>query len=490
MKEGVLKMVNKKSKKIVLVILAVLILFCCTILLKAIYKVQSAKKADISKNVLTWVIPESISLDQKKIKKFNETLYQDGYDFCVKFETLEEDDFDRSVYKNELEKVLKEKKADIVYGGTEDSSNLEWVGDFCKKGYYYALDDYLKTKEGKRVYQLYPQEYWDKVKYQNKQYAFPNVSLEYKPAAIQINKDYIKEQEAKAWDGEYTSFFSMIEDANLPKDVLPIYPLLDMDTFALQNGYECIYNIFVDYTKKEAVNPFSTECLYQYFRFLHQAYEKKLIPSSLQINSCAIDEKLEKQINMQKIAIDMEGVLEKTDATVTFYSKFALTHSLSDLMFICTSSSQKKKALQLLSVLREKNKYANLLLWGEKGTDYTCKQDVAEAKNGQVMDYFSFLEFGLNEHVYASSEETANLKNKNKKWLSSEYYQTSKLLSFQFDTDGIEEEIKEYQNIVEKEYNCWKEKDFDKAYHSAKQRIDKKGSELFQEVNRQIKLQG
>ena len=103
-------MVNKKSKKIVLVILAVLILFCCTILLKAIYKVQSAKKADISKNVLTWVIPESISLDQKKIKKFNETLYQDGYDFCVKFETLEEDDFDRSVYKNELEKVLKEKK--------------------------------------------------------------------------------------------------------------------------------------------------------------------------------------------------------------------------------------------------------------------------------------------------------------------------------------------------------------------------------------------
>ena len=159
-------------------------------------------------------------------------------------------------------------------------------------------------------------------------------------------------------------------------------------------------------------------------------------------------------------------------------------------MFICTSSSQKKKALQLLSVLREKNKYANLLLWGEKGSDYTCKQDVAEAKNGQVMDYFSFLEFGLNEHVYASSEETANLKNKNKKWLSSEYYQTSKLLSFQFDTDGIEEEIKEYQNIVEKEYNCWKEKDFDKAYHSAKQRIDKKGSELFQEVNRQIKLQG
>lgn len=106
-------MVNKKSKKIVLVILAVLILFCCTILLKAIYKVQSAKKADISKNVLTWVIPESISLDQKKIKKFNETLYQDGYDFCVKFETLEEDDFDRSVYKNELEKVLKEKKADM-----------------------------------------------------------------------------------------------------------------------------------------------------------------------------------------------------------------------------------------------------------------------------------------------------------------------------------------------------------------------------------------
>ena len=93
-------MVNKKSKKIVLVILAVLILFCCTILLKAIYKVQSAKKADISKNVLTWVIPESISLDQKKIKKFNETLYQDGYDFCVKFETLEEDDLNKEVYKN------------------------------------------------------------------------------------------------------------------------------------------------------------------------------------------------------------------------------------------------------------------------------------------------------------------------------------------------------------------------------------------------------
>ncbi len=150
MKEGVLKMVNKKSKKIVLVILAVLILFCCTILLKAIYKVQSAKKADISKNVLTWVIPESISLDQKKIKKFNETLYQDDYDFCVKFETLEEDDFDRSVYKNELEKVLKEKKADIVYGGTEDSSNLEWVGTFCKKGYYYALRRLFKDKRRKK----------------------------------------------------------------------------------------------------------------------------------------------------------------------------------------------------------------------------------------------------------------------------------------------------------------------------------------------------
>lgn len=44
--------------------------------------------------------------------------------------------------------------------------------------------------------------------------------------------------------------------------------------------------------------------------------------------------------------------------------------------------------------------------------------------------------------------------------------------------------------IEKKDVYCWKEKDFDKAYHSAKQRIDKKGSELFQEVNRQIKLQG
>lgn len=106
------------------------------------------------------------------------------------------------------------------------------------------------------------------------------------------------------------------------------------------------------------------------------------------------------------------------------------------------------------------------------------------------MDYFSFLEFGLNEHIYASLDGTANLKKKNKKWLDSKYYQPSKLLSFQLDTDGIEEEMKEYRNAVEKEYNCWKKKDFETAYHSAKQRIDKKGSELFQEVNRQIKLQG
>lgn len=62
-------MVKKKSKKNAKVILSVLILFFCIIFLKAIYKVQSAKKTDISKNVLTWVIPKSISLDQKKIKK-------------------------------------------------------------------------------------------------------------------------------------------------------------------------------------------------------------------------------------------------------------------------------------------------------------------------------------------------------------------------------------------------------------------------------------
>lgn len=488
-KEGVSKL-NKKKKNRSIIIVALIsgiaIFFICFFVFG---KKDTKGKKEISDHVLTWIVSDDFSLDKRKIQKLNETLYQDGYDFAVRFKTLQANSFMDHTYKDGLEKQIKEGKADIVYGGSINENDTDWVEEFCNKGYYYELDAYLKTKEGKKLYRLYPEEYWERTSMHKKHYAMPNTSFDLEPTAVQISKEYIQEEKAASWDGSYTSLCSMIEDAKIPKNVLPVYPLRNITTLALQNGYDCLYDIFLDCTREKAVNPFSTNCLYSYFRFLHHAYQKGWIPKETSMNDTGIDEKTNAQIKAQRVAIDMGVGLENSDKFVTYYQKEHMINSTSALTFICNASSQKENAIQLLSLLRRYNKYSNLLLWGEEGKDYTISNNIATGIKGNTPDFFTVFNMGLKEHIYGTDQQDKNVKKENEKWLHSKYYQQSKLIGFHLDTTALKKEINQYRKVVQSEYDCWKEKDFEKAYKKAKKRVEKKGQVLFQKVNQQIKEQ-
>lgn len=453
---------------------------------------KSDKK--ISDNQVVWTLEDSAKVPEDNVKLLNETLYKKGYDVSVKFNYIKNDYIKNSPkeYHNALEKTIKDKKTDIAFCGWEYESYPGEMAEFIKKGYFYPLEKWLYSSEGKAVYELYDKEIWDSVKVSNKIYSLPNENMSYKPQeVVGFNKKYLSQDEINLWDGTWSDLLRILDETKQQKDVAKILGFPSMDYFQDMTSKE-VYSykegLFYNVKTGKITNPFNTKGFYEYLLFLHKCYQKKYIKHGMDDNGITDDNEMQ-QYDSGKFVMMLNVTDDSGYADMVYEKrKFAVSNNIGIGTVICANSDKKDNALLLLSALRTDDELANILIWGEsdksKLTDADGFVDEEKVKN----EISQPISIGLCDGVFQyKGALSADMRTYKKKCLSSKLRVKSDIAGFNPDYSGIKAELSVYLKLLEKYQNCWKKSDFDKKmYNEIAAKLTKKSLGLIEELSEQI----
>jgi len=285
---------------------------------------------------------------------------------------------------------------------------------------------------------------------------------------------------------------TIISSLTLPKTVKEIvgtpalniiYPLCDV---VEEKG------IFYNLLSGMAENPFMNNKFYQYVQELNSLYQTGKIHLFTGLD--AVD--LEKQVVRDGDFVVWIGYRkdafyeEIKDSVYVIPMKQAMVNALSGTSGISKNSQKKEKALLLLNLLYTNETYANLLLFGEEGTDYQRIDGYVCDMEGEPMNnnISSFL-FGTLDTAYPCKTDmiVVDKNGTQDAFFESEYYLDSAILGFQPDCTDFSMDMKKAMTILNCYSLIWQEKDFEAAWAKAAAEFEAiGGNKLVEELNRQI----
>lgn len=461
---------------------------------------SSEDTGEISENVLIWAVPEKLSINSEKLKRFNQKLYEAGYDFAVSFRKISYEDpftsqeflttgkFECNGYRNELEKVLKEEQIDIVYGGVEYDSGFAQTDALCRKGYFYPFNDYLMSGVGKELYEMYDEELWESRSIDGKIYMIPHEEFPSFSSGTAFNLKYISKELAEAWDGTQLGLLKILDHLTIPNDVIPIASGLSMDTLASELGWEYHWGLYYDIDDQTVGNPYDSQEYKELLSVLHQMYQKGYIPDWVYMDDDELTEEISKRIETEQYVIGTKNVSETSSDFYVVQPFGFICNSLSDGTMIVKNSEYVKESLELLTLLHTQDEWANLFVFGQEGTDYDKSDDFVTPLTEESDDIdLAKTVFGLQDGLYLL-EENIGIQNRTEKkqFLASDKRRHSNVLGFYLDTTGLEEELENFEKVSKKYKDCWREDDFEAAYAKAKKATDKAGEKIIVSVQKQM----
>ena len=438
--------------------------------------------------VIVWSIPFHGALKENDIfvEKLNEQLKKDGYSFSVMFKTLEAY---TSSYRENLEAVLSSGETDIANTGFYE--DLSQVQSIIRKGYFEELNDYLFSEKGEQLYNAFDKALWKGVETDGKIYTIPNSTLVDGLLGVAFNKEFIPEELAKSFTGDFGDLLRFInEDILKDEDIIPIIICYHKFQFSNVLGYDYRYGVFLDCRTGEVKNPYDTEELYNFFSALHKMYKNGYLSKGNSFINEGDISLVRKKIDDLDFAI-MHPIFNLDDGLhdkVTIYRMpFYMISRLPGSTGIAKNSKNKEAALQLLTLLHTDEKYANLLVYGEEGIDYKLIDGLVynmdESPKG---GYKSAL--GLYDTLYPTEGEYFMKNRKQQKYdlYNSPQKHDSVLLGFQINADNFTAEMRQVESISEKYLDIWKEDNFVELYQEAREVVGEAAKELIEELERQI----
>lgn len=491
---------------------------CCCILIFAIAiivvagkpgKKKSEQKAatnkgtstkEISKNVLTWAIPENLSMSNEKLERFNQKLYEEGYDFAVAFETVSYEDpystpeymkgekVDCNVYRDELEKLLKDKKVDIVYGGMGYEQAVPQTDALCRKGYFYSLNEYLSSNEGKKLYDRYDEELWKSRSIDGNIFMLPHEEFYSWSFGTSFNLKYVPKNLAESWDGTLAGLLKILEQITIPEQIIPFAAPLSVTSLVEELGWEEHWGLYYDVESQTVGNPYDSQEYKELLSTLHTMYQKGYIPEWTYMDDDEVTEEILEQKKNKQYVIGDENLSAASKELYVVEDAAFVVNTLSDGTMISKDSRYVQEALELLTLLHTEDKWANLFILGQEGTDYKVSKEFVVPLTSKESDIsVAKTVFGLKEGLKRLQGES-DIKNHEevKEYFASEKRRYSKVLGFQADVTGMEEEFEKFTEISKHYKDCWREEDFEKAYAKAKKATDKASKNLIRQIQKQM----
>lgn len=442
------------------------------------------------KHEIVWTISDDVLINEKYLKLFNDKLEENGYSFRLKFQYM-----DFEYYNDEIREVLKNGDTDIALGGQNTDSFQSVVTTFCRDGLFADLKPYLKSKEGKALWQEYEEPLWGSVTVDGTIYTIPNSIYDDGRYCVVFNNDYIDTKKSSNFDGDITKLSDYLTD-EIKKDSRGKEFLWSWNSTDLASvlGYYQKYGMFFAAKTEEIKSPFACDELYNFMKMLHELQADGCIAEECSLYGDAanyedIKEKIEDRefsILLTKETDTIKNMSDVTVVTLDFTPNFARTGGTNG---ICVKSEQIKEAVQLLTLLHTKDEYARLLLYGEEGTDYTLQNGYIEAESGTDVSVIDIL--GIYRSSCPDEEEavyTGNIRKQKRSVYRSEHCITSVFSGFQIDSSAFTEEELLGTQDVQGYYDIWKESDFEEKFQAARKELQQNERKVYKKLNEQVQI--
>ena len=432
-------------------------------------------------------------IDPEIIKEFNNRLDKEGYDFAVNFEILNTEIISTIDY---YELCIKQNKAiDIISSGLEISQEIidsDPEGFKCKahektfweyvdKGYLLPLNDFFKTSEGEKLYNVFPQIYWDRVTdNDNKIYGVYNTINA--PLCIEFNKNVAEKYnyDYKKYTGDFKSLENILETMKNKDDVAglhlnPLYADLMYEYF----GYSCLdCGIYINEKTGIAENLFDNKKFLEYIQTISDFKKRGYI------------------LDIDKNPDDYEKILCETtffdsmqDYNQVIIAAAYLKNRNSCLGLGITSSSEyPDEAFKLLYLLYTNSEYSKLLQCGIEDRNYNIiNKNEIELKN----EYSTFWDIGSfpgNPYITDMGEDAVVPMKKKQMLLTKAFKSIKKSRTYGFEypetdkTKAIKEIYKKYDGLYYGAFN-----NVEKTLEQANNELKSAGlDEVLNDINRQL----
>ena len=432
-------------------------------------------------------------IDSEIINRFNKKLDSEGYDFAVNFEILNTEIISTIDY---YELCIKQNKAiDIISSGLEISQEIidsDPEGFKCKahektfweyvdKGYLLPLNDFFKTSEGEKLYNVFPQIYWDRVTdNDNKIYGVYNTINA--PLCIEFNKNVAEKYnyDYKKYTGDFKSLENILETMKNKDDVAglhlnPLYADLMYEYF----GYSCLdCGIYINEKTGIAENLFDNKKFLEYIQTISDFKKRGYI------------------LDIDKNPDDYEKILCETtffdsmqDYNQVIIAAAYLKNRNSCLGLGITSSSEyPDEAFKLLYLLYTNSEYSKLLQCGIEGRNYNIiNKNEIELKN----EYSTFWDIGSfpgNPYITDMGEDAVVPMKKKQMLLTKAFKSIKKSRTYGFEypetdkTKAIKEIYKKYDGLYYGAFN-----NVEKTLEQANNELKSAGlDEVLNDINRQL----
>jgi len=484
----------KKRFCLILALLVITALAGCSGFRQSTDQGEKNEKTVVKKeNTVVWAVREDARVSKRNIQKTNQLLAEKGYDLAIKVKKLKADTTyeKQEIYHDALEKAVKSGEIDVAYVDMCYETVQGEMAQYLQSGLFYPLNRWLHSKEGKAVYKLYDKEVWKGSSVSGKNYVFPNeIYYDVPQAVIAFRKDHVSQKLVKSWDGSWSDMLRIMDKIKLGKDDMMVagFPQTDyFEGWIKKQKYMIDDDIVYDIQNQTVHQPFELEEFYKYLSFLHKCYQKGYVTHGMNDGKTTQDELQHQERGEYAIAWQADRRINPSDHFLVRNPVY-VRGILGEGTAVSAYSDKKEKALELMKILRTDDEIANTLIWGEQDAKKLLDED------GYVKDSVERISdrsaFGLNDGIFQQKEEgitpVKNMRKYRNKWIHYSPRTTSRMLGFWPDYSSFYEELTEYQDVLKESVDCFREKDFEKAYQEAAERVAKAWKPVGKKVQKQI----
>ncbi len=499
-------MKNHKKIAIIIVILSLVLLLSAFFFIKLFYNkstnyTSNDKDLKTEENVLSILVP-SYTFQGTNEKIFedaaNEILSSKGMDFVVDYITVGK----ATDYCKALTDYIKRgKNVDLFYSGnTTDRGYPDGITNShmqaYQNGFILPFEDYIDTEEGKIIFNLFSDTYWNSLRINGKINGILAIGNGISTTGGIFVKHGLMNDKIAKTDTEYNmeQFIDLLSDL---KGIGNKYPLSLSDDLASRIeflGYTFLDAAIAVDEERGAFNVFEDPV------FLDSIHQAAQLVKEGYINPDITAPYEEKPV--QVLGSIFDGI-----TTISGYDLYRTTSpivpSMSTALCISSTSKYPDKAVELIALALKDLKLADALVYGKEGVDFERTED------GRVVETathsFNFLlpwYTGLYYFCSPAFDDPSDKKQIYMDYISKAV--TSSLTGFTFDTRGWEDKIYNINTIIKNalvSHIITKDSEYDQStglligldsnWESTINRIvmelkNKGIDDLVQEVNRQL----
>lgn len=404
---------------------------------------KTSKKSDT--NVITFAIPDICRIDENNLKQFNDALMNDGYDYELNIKYLEYDE-----YSQKLESALAAGKTDVAFLGLGDENGNNPVYDLISSDLVLNLDDVLSKDQGKTLYDAFPKNLWEMAKCDGHIYSIPSALADDNGVYAAFNRDYISDDVINSWDGSIDGIYQILKASEWDNSKAPGFQyLINGYLFGDMIGCEIRNGLCFDYDTMSVENPLESQKFTEYLKVLDQMKKDGYLKEDdtgeiTYLNNLGLNnEEILQNVKSGNFIValssgEIDENFQKDNIAVKTVEHY-LTSRVNASIGIAKNTEDVDAVVEFLGLLYGDGKYADILLYGQEGTDYKVVDGVACNTDGTDLedDYLSKLCLDLFINVYPVTGERYMENRKDEFFALYDNAGVSPFIGFEPDTENL-----------------------------------------------------